>query len=204
MTEDKYSILGIPKTASQADIKAAYLKLARERHPDRFKDPDEREEAARRFQLINEAFNLLRDDVRRRKYDEEREWQAKPPEQRAEQHYKDGKYREQTGQYSEALKYYYEAIQVAPDNATYKLAVGRLLGKDRSKQRQAADVFEEVITKFPQTREGYLDLGELYTSLGLHTRARRVYERGLKVLPKDPEFQVLLSQSTAAAKKAKK
>ena len=167
MTEDKYSILGIPKTASQADIKAAYLKLARERHPDRFKDPVEREEAARRFQLINEAFNLLRDDVRRRKYDEEREWQAKPPEQRAEQHYKDGKYREQTGQYSEALKYYYEAIQVAPDNATYKLAVGRLLGKDRSKQRQAADVFEEVINKYPQTREGYLDLRRVVHEFGI-------------------------------------
>ena len=179
MTEDKYSILGIPKTASQADIKAAYLKLARERHPDRFKDPDERDAAARRFQLINEAFNLLRDDERRRKYDEEREWQQKPPEQRAEQHYKDGKYREQTGQYSEALK-------------------------DRSKQRQAAELFEQVITKSPETREGYLDLGELYTGLGLHTRACRVYERGLKALPKDPELQVLLSQSTAAAKRAKK
>ena len=204
MTEDKYSILGIPKTASQADIKAAYLKLARERHPDRFKDPDERDAAARRFQLINEAFNLLRDDERRRKYDEEREWQQKPPEQRAEQHYKDGKYREQTGQYSEALKYYYEAVQVAPDNPKYKLAAGRLLGKDRSKQRQAAELFEQVITKSPETREGYLELGELYTGLGLHTRACRVYERGLKARPKDPELQVLLSQSMAKAKRAKK
>ena len=140
MADDKYSILGVPKTASQADIKTAYLKLAREKHPDRFKDGVERDKAAQRFQLINEAFNLLRDEERRRKYDDEQEWQKKPPGERAKQHYKDGKYREQTRQYGEALKYYYEAVQVDPDNPTYKLAVARLLGKDRSKQKQAAEL----------------------------------------------------------------
>lgn len=204
MAEDYYSILGVPKTASLADIKTAYLKLAREKHPDRFKDPAERDQAAQRFQLVNEAFNLLRDEQRRRKYDEEQEWQKQPPEKRAEQHYKDGKYREQTGQFNEALKYYYEAVQVAPDNPTYKLAVARLLGKDRAKQRQAAEIFEEVISKFPDAREGYLELGELYANLGLHTRATRVYERGLTAIPKDPELQLLLSQSKASAKRSKK
>ncbi len=204
MADDKYSILGVPKTASQADIKTAYLKLAREKHPDRFKGGVERNEAAQRFQLINEAFNLLRDEERRRKYDEEEEWKKKPAGERAKQHYKDGKYREQTRQYDEALKYYYEAVQVDPNNPTYKLGVARLLGKDRSKQKQAAELFEEVIAKFPDTREGYLELGELYASLGLHTRASRIYERGLKAIPKDPELQMLLSQSTAAAKRSKK
>ena len=45
MADDYYSTLNIPKTASAADVKKAYLKMARDNHPDRFKDPEEKKEA---------------------------------------------------------------------------------------------------------------------------------------------------------------
>ena len=71
--KDYYAILGIPKTASQAEIKKAYRKLARELHPDTNKDPD----AERRFKEANEAHAVLADTEKRKQYDElGANWQA--------------------------------------------------------------------------------------------------------------------------------
>jgi curved DNA-binding protein len=71
--KDYYSVLGIPKTASQADIKKAYRKLARELHPDTNKDPG----AEKRFKDANEAHAVLSDQEKRKQYDElGANWQA--------------------------------------------------------------------------------------------------------------------------------
>lgn len=64
---DYYKILEIPKTASPEDIKKAYRKLARKYHPDL--NPKDKE-ANKRFQLINEANEVLSDPEKRKKYDQ--------------------------------------------------------------------------------------------------------------------------------------
>ncbi|NDV68694.1 DnaJ C-terminal domain-containing protein [Dysgonomonas sp. 25] len=64
---DYYSILGVPKNASQDDIKKAYRKLARKYHPDI--NPND-EEAKRKFQQVNEANEVLSNPENRKKYDE--------------------------------------------------------------------------------------------------------------------------------------
>lgn len=63
---DYYQILGIPKTASEDDIKKAYRKLARKLHPDL--NPNDKE-ANKKFQQINEANEVLSDPEKRKKYD---------------------------------------------------------------------------------------------------------------------------------------
>jgi curved DNA-binding protein len=71
--KDYYAILGVPKTASQAEIKKAYRKLARELHPDTNKAP----EAEKRFKEANEAHAVLADPEKRKQYDElGANWQA--------------------------------------------------------------------------------------------------------------------------------
>lgn len=65
--KDYYTILGVAKTASEADIKRAYRKLARQHHPD-LNPGDKKAEA--RFKEINEANEVLGDSEKRRKYDE--------------------------------------------------------------------------------------------------------------------------------------
>ncbi|KUK86238.1 MAG: Chaperone DnaJ domain protein [Synergistales bacterium 58_81] len=62
---DYYEILGVPRNASQNDIQKAFRKLARKYHPDVNKDPD----ADNRFKEINEAYEVLRDPEKRKKYD---------------------------------------------------------------------------------------------------------------------------------------
>lgn len=70
---DFYAILGLPKTASEADIKKAYRKLARKHHPDL--NPNDAE-ANKKFQQINEANEILSDPEKRKKYDQYgKDWQ---------------------------------------------------------------------------------------------------------------------------------
>jgi len=63
---DYYDILGVSKTATDADLKKAYRKLALEWHPDRNKSTD----AETRFKEINEAYQVLSDSRKKQAYDQ--------------------------------------------------------------------------------------------------------------------------------------
>jgi molecular chaperone DnaJ len=62
---DYYDVLGIQKSASKDEIKNAYRKLALQYHPDRNKDPGSEE----KFKEISEAYAVLSDDEKRKRYD---------------------------------------------------------------------------------------------------------------------------------------
>lgn len=64
--KDYYAILGVPRDASEEEIKKAFRKLARQYHPDVAKDKKAAEE---KFKEINEAYEVLGDPEKRRKYD---------------------------------------------------------------------------------------------------------------------------------------
>jgi curved DNA-binding protein len=65
--KDYYETLGVPRNASDADIKRAFRRLAREYHPDVAKDKKRAEE---KFKEINEAYEVLSDPEKRKRYDE--------------------------------------------------------------------------------------------------------------------------------------
>src|SRR5262245_26504765 len=65
--QDYYEILGVPRTSSEADIKKAYRKLARKYHPDF--NPNNKQ-AEDKFKQIQEAYEVLNDQDKRKKYDQ--------------------------------------------------------------------------------------------------------------------------------------
>ena len=64
---DYYEVLGVAKTATDAELKSAYRKLAKKYHPDLNKDNKEAEE---KFKEVNEAYEVLSDSSKRQKYDQ--------------------------------------------------------------------------------------------------------------------------------------
>jgi curved DNA-binding protein len=65
--KDYYKVLGVPRNASDEDIKKAFRKLARQYHPDVAK---EKKGAEEKFKEINEAYEVLGDPQNRKKYDD--------------------------------------------------------------------------------------------------------------------------------------
>ncbi len=92
LVDDYYSVLGIPRNATDLEIRAAYIKLVKLSHPDRLgtsPDPSAWKAANDRLAQFNEAFFVLGDPVRRRQYDtghaQADEVAAPPEEERAPQ-----------------------------------------------------------------------------------------------------------------------
>jgi hypothetical protein len=67
-----YEVLRVPETASPDELRRAYIAQAREHHPDRHRaaGPSAAAAAEDRMRLINEAWDVLRDPLRRRSYDQ--------------------------------------------------------------------------------------------------------------------------------------
>jgi DnaJ-class molecular chaperone len=65
--KDYYATLGVPKNAAEKDVKSAYRKLARKWHPDA--NPKNPKEAEEKFKEISEAYEVLGDPEKRKKYD---------------------------------------------------------------------------------------------------------------------------------------
>ncbi|XP_053509032.1 dnaJ heat shock protein family (Hsp40) member A3a isoform X1 [Ictalurus furcatus] len=64
--QDFYQILGVPRTASQKEIKKAYYQMAKKYHPDTNKDDPQAKE---KFAQLAEAYEVLSDEIKRKQYD---------------------------------------------------------------------------------------------------------------------------------------
>ncbi|MCL2818847.1 MAG: DnaJ domain-containing protein [Actinomycetia bacterium] len=71
-TQNYYDVLGVPKTATAAEIKKAFRNLALKHHPDKGGDEE-------KFKTINEAYEVLSDEAKRKQYDQFGQYFDTPP-----------------------------------------------------------------------------------------------------------------------------
>jgi DnaJ-class molecular chaperone len=67
MAEDPYTVLGVPRNASEDDVRRAYRKLAKQLHPDL--NPANRTSAEERFKRVSAAYEIIGDQTKRKQYD---------------------------------------------------------------------------------------------------------------------------------------
>ena len=83
--DDPYKILGVPKDATEQQVKTAYRKLALRHHPDKQTNEKAREQAQHKFAKISNAYEVLKDETLRREYDQSVEKASKAGKDGAKQ-----------------------------------------------------------------------------------------------------------------------
>jgi predicted Zn-dependent protease len=193
---DHYAALGVARTASSAEIRQAYLRLAREHHPDRFQDPGERARAQQQFQAISEAFNTLSSDERRRQYDAQiSKPRLETPEEIAQDAFAKARAKLEARDYAGAVELINIAIHHAPREASYQVALGRILARTVDRVREAAQCFERALELDPKSVPVHLELARLLLDQGLKLRARKVLEAARGLAPSNAEVARLLAEA---------
>lgn len=180
-----YELLGVPKTATSGEIRKAYALLAREKHPDRFPDPAEKDRAQADFKLITEAFNTLSNDKNRREYDEALARPARPltPEEIARQSFERGLLAFQSNDFHGAVELFRTALNHVPDNPRVLAALGRALVKNPHWVREGVQSLERAAQLAPRHAPFQADLAEVLLAQNLRLRARRAAETALRLEP---------------------
>jgi len=192
---DYYQLLGVSPQASVAEIRQAYARLAREKHPDRFRDEAEKKRAQSTFQDITTAFNALANPKSREEYDASRD---KPMPRTAEEIATDAYDRSQAaleaGQIDEAVTLLRTAVHHAPGQLAYQLALGRALARVPQAAREAVQVLERVAQLQPQNATVLLELATVLARQGLKLRAQKTLEAALRLAPRDARLAKLAAE----------
>jgi curved DNA-binding protein CbpA len=192
---DYYQLLGLMPSAGAADIRAAYVRLAKERHPDKFSDPGEKEKAQLFFQDLTTAFNTLSNEARRREYDEERERpQPKSPEDIARDAFEKSAPAFEQGDYEGGITYLQTAVHHAPQEPQYHVALGRAMGRFKQLSRKGVEVLEKASQAFPQNAAVWYELAVLYQGQGLKLRAQKAAESAQRLAPRDARISRLAAE----------
>jgi curved DNA-binding protein CbpA len=184
---DYYEILGVTPQASPADIRQAYARQARERHPDRFPDPAAKAKAQADFQQLTTAFNTLLNPRSREEYDASRHRPVpRTPEEIARDAFERAQPLVEAGRLEDALTLLRTAVHHAPDEVAYHVGLGRALARTPQTSREAVQVLERATQLAPTNAAAFADLAAVLARQGLRLRAQKALETAQRLAPRDP------------------
>lgn len=195
MAANYYEILAVPRTATGTEVRAAYSKLARERHPDRFTDTVEKARAEEFFKDLTTAFNTLSNEKNRREYDASLDRPAAPPPQAIAQNaYERGIQMFEARKYHEAVELLRTAVGLFPDQPDFQVALGKALARNPHWVREGMQAIERAVQLAPRVASHQSELAELLLAQGLKLRARKVAEGALRLDRNDERARRVLDE----------
>jgi curved DNA-binding protein CbpA len=192
-----YEILGVERSASEAEIRDRFRKLAREEHPDRYRGTD-KAGAETRFQVLTEAVNVLTNPLRRKAHDTEIQGASKGATTdlaqvgkaylaRGVKAWKDGDFVSARDHFDMAVKHNPDDVKALHNLA---LASARIPGAIR----QAVQAIESAVQKEPMNQTYLKDAGLICGKAGLPAKAERYLEEALRWDPDNSEILLILDQ----------
>ncbi len=196
-----YDILGVSRNADTEEITAAFKKLVRDLHPDRYNTEEEKKEAEKKFKEITRAFNILKDPEKRREYDKQLQKSSFGGGRKtadsavsSDDLFKKAVVFYKKGDYENAESFFQGAINrgMSTAEAYYHLALAQMHLPRRNKK--VVENLENAISLDPLNVKYRLALADFYLEKGVRAKAIHHYKRVLKLDPNNKRaIQVLRS-----------
>jgi curved DNA-binding protein CbpA len=199
---DLYQVLRIWPTATDEAIKKAYFNLAKLFHPDVASKADEGTngdaDGSVDFKLINEAYAVLSDPVKRREYDEslkkygtrDRRSTAKEADKRSAQlAFEQARTAMKHNRYDKAVVLLKSAIKYDGSNAAYHSWYGFALGALNTRLHEARDACKKALEMEFYNADYHANLGYVYHQAGLKSTADEHFRESIKW---DPDHALAL------------
>jgi len=188
--KDYYGILKVDRSATSEEIRNAYLKLAKEHHPDKVASERDPASTSEEFALIVEAYKVLMDRQKRRQYDlsllapsTARSPEAEAGRAQAESSFKHGVSALESGEFARAELYFRAAVDRNPEVAKYKSYLGVAIAGQGKRFKMAEARCKEAIQMEIYNSEHYVNLGIVYLDKGEEEKARVEFQHALEWNP---------------------
>jgi len=200
MAKDYYKILGLKPGAGPEEIKKAFFVLAKKYHPDKHRDRDGGDYAAK-FSEINEAYNVLKDQRSKADYDRSFQTVGTRREKKGKERYKaDELYKTaqkaiKINDVNSAIDLLKAAVRMEPDRAEFYSLLGLTLSEKPRRLHEAREYCEKAVEIEPYDVRNYINLGLVYKKAGLKIRAQKQFEKVLRWEPENPTARMELGLS---------
>lgn len=195
-----FELLEVSQDANPEEIRAAYHRLAKQWHPDRFSG-DEKASAEEKFRQLAEAFAALKDPIKRQSYASSARPQAQaagtgaapasaPVQERtADDWAEEARKALAGGRIDQAKGFVQYALRLDAGRAELHLLLAQILQAEGRDPRGAIRSYETYLKAKPKDAVAILQLADLYASQGMQARAQRLAEEARAIAPMHKRFQ---------------
>ena len=203
-----FNVLEVPPDATADDIKAAYHRLAKRWHPDRYTGV-EKEEAELKFRELAEAFSMLKDPAKRLALQQQ---MPKPQAATAQKETESALERTpedwaamakaafDEGKIEQARALIHYAIRLDNEKSNYHALLAAILEREGSDLRAVVKALETAVRLEPRDVDSHIRLATHFQTLGLEARSQRHLQVAREISPNHPKLRAAAAKAAKSAK----